>query len=239
MPRDLDLLSVSPEAVAFEKVHEGAIASLRLQNRSSGIVAFKLQTTAPETYNVHPNAGVLAVGAQKEIEIRMKKTRSDDVEADKFLIVAHPVDAMRALSREEWASLRGKDLQERRLQVVSRLHPNVPRLEEKAEQMVVTADTLHMTPKPLEQKYDDLLLYATDLEARLCACRGQRDELLKQVARKRGFSLPVILIVGLIVFLAARLTPLEKLDIAPGPPKVQGYGDPPAASPKSKKRKKK
>jgi hypothetical protein len=145
------------------------------------------------------------------------KSARTEVEADKFLIVAHAVDAMRPLSREEWASMRVDDLQERKLQVVCR----------KADQMQapVTADTLHLSPEPLEKKYDDLLLYATDLEARLCVCRGQRDALLKEVARKRGLSLPMIFIFGLIAFLAARLSPALSLDLGaliPEVPRTRG-----------------
>merc|ERR1711934_728265 len=89
------MLEVSPTELAFEVVPDAySTKQLRLQNRSSKNMAFKIKTTNPRQYFVRPNQGIVAGGERTVIHVMMGKLPEVPKEKckDRFLVQSAPFD---------------------------------------------------------------------------------------------------------------------------------------------------
>merc|ERR1712232_179433 len=83
-----------------------SVQTLRLTNRHSGYVAFKVKTTAPKSYLVRPSAGTLKPQDSQDVQITLQPQGSDGQTAShRFLIQAAVAKNAEPLSREQWAEL--------------------------------------------------------------------------------------------------------------------------------------
>jgi len=100
---DVKLIEMEPEEVVFEMGEKEPAVTLKIENTSEKMVAFKVKTTHPKRYLVRPNQDVIPVGAAASIRISLqvkdaKQLRSErisgqeamdrDCKDNKFLIKA-------------------------------------------------------------------------------------------------------------------------------------------------------
>jgi len=90
--------------------------SLSVSNASSGPVAFRVQTTAPKGYIVHPARVTLRPGEQREVHIGHKHGGASI--KDRFLVTAAPVCNHAHVSLEEWQLIPKNMIEQYRLSVV-------------------------------------------------------------------------------------------------------------------------
>lgn len=80
----LSLLQVQPDTrLEFPSNAAGSMAKLRLSNVSSGLVAFKVKSTAPKTYVIKPSSGSVRKGEQAEIQIMRRPPDEQDGDGSK------------------------------------------------------------------------------------------------------------------------------------------------------------
>eukprot|EP00657_Telonema_sp_P-1_P005973 TRINITY_DN2383_c0_g2_i1.p1 TRINITY_DN2383_c0_g2~~TRINITY_DN2383_c0_g2_i1.p1 ORF type:complete len:117 (+),score=42.37 TRINITY_DN2383_c0_g2_i1:172-522(+) len=85
-------LEVTPGELQFQVVvGDYSKRQMRLHNKGSKNIAYKIKTTNPKQYFVRPNQGVVKPGERKPIAVMMGKLTSEPTEKckDKFLSLIH------------------------------------------------------------------------------------------------------------------------------------------------------
>jgi hypothetical protein len=94
------------DQLCFQESSEGQLRqTLKIENVDNNPVAFKIRTTAPNSYFVRPNVGVIDPNCHQDVEIVLRSRR------DKFLIIGTPAtkfDKLRVYSAEFWTDLETK-----------------------------------------------------------------------------------------------------------------------------------
>eukprot|EP00929_Paragymnodinium_shiwhaense_P113610 TRINITY_DN81895_c0_g1_i1.p1 TRINITY_DN81895_c0_g1~~TRINITY_DN81895_c0_g1_i1.p1 ORF type:complete len:212 (-),score=54.20 TRINITY_DN81895_c0_g1_i1:169-804(-) len=177
--------------------------TLRLTNRNSGFVAFKVKTTAPKSYLVRPSSGTLKGYASQEVQI-IFQTASGDLKAStshKFLVQAVSVNGADPISSEAWKEFPKDAVREQRLAIIPEDEEAAPP-SGAAANPAVAGDS---ASPDLSKKYEELVQYTLQLEK---MTRQKDDELnkLKQKPVKSsgaGFSTVHMLAVALVGALLA------------------------------------
>eukprot|EP00927_Polykrikos_kofoidii_P025629 TRINITY_DN22996_c0_g1_i1.p1 TRINITY_DN22996_c0_g1~~TRINITY_DN22996_c0_g1_i1.p1 ORF type:complete len:838 (+),score=186.42 TRINITY_DN22996_c0_g1_i1:92-2605(+) len=111
-PAERAILSLDPDKVI--RFDRACAALLTLTNPTSSWVAFRLRTSLPRLINVTPCVGTLGGGDQAKLQINIMDRRV--VGGDlRFLVQAAVAPSGEAMSKEVWAALASKDIQEWRL----------------------------------------------------------------------------------------------------------------------------
>ncbi len=136
----------------------------KFTNESSGFVAYKVKSTAPQSHFVRPREGVLEAGQIAEVQIILRQ-QGGEVQADqhRFLVQAVPATSATLLSREEWTERRDKKgpVQMLRFSVLlDRFEADS--LPKPTDEAAKAADITH--PEDLQVKEDGLERFALDLE---------------------------------------------------------------------------
>merc|ERR1719384_889800 len=117
----MTLIEVSPSDLLVFNKTGGSVAesSLTLTNKSAGTVAFKVKTTAPDSYIVRPSLGTLARGDETEVKIVLQKqAKANDTNPDRFLVQAVVVGEGKVVTRQDWPGIPKESLQEKKLEVM-------------------------------------------------------------------------------------------------------------------------
>mmetsp|Transcript_91414 Transcript_91414/g.247953 ORF Transcript_91414/g.247953 Transcript_91414/m.247953 type:complete len:193 (+) Transcript_91414:79-657(+) len=173
----MTLLRVEPEdtlrVVLGNKTHPRI---LKLTNKSSDHVAYKVKTTAPKSYEVKKSSGTLRPRESQDVHIIFQDEGAGDpaqVKSHRFLVQAASVDSPDALTKEAWAALDKDAIQEQRLNVVPETVTSSP-----AAPSGVRAES----EMELRVKYDELVQYkelldkeTRSLQEKLAALRSPRE----------------------------------------------------------------
>lgn len=176
---------------------------LKLTNKSSGHVAFKVKTTAPKSYIVKPSSGTIGPGESTHVDITLTMQPSPgDGSNHRFLVQAHPLDGPRQVSREDWTSFKREDVEEQRLNVVLDESGPGPTAD-------VSRPTSAGEPGDLQVKYDELVQYTLMLEKQKKKVEADLDE----EKNKRlvsgdvgGYSKVHMIVIALLAFLLSYAT---------------------------------
>lgn len=182
----MTLLRVEPEdtlrVVPGSKAHPRI---LRLTNRSSDHVAYKVKTTAPKAYEVKKSSGTIKPRDSRDVEIILQDEGANDpaqVNSHRFLVQAASVESPDALTKEAWAALAmdKEAIQEQRLNVVletARETPSNTPTNAPAAPSGVRAES----EMELRVKYDELVQYkelldkeTRSLQEKLAALRNPK-----------------------------------------------------------------
>jgi len=159
MASNVQLLQLEPESIL--RLHQAPtmsspVVKLKLSNLSSGNVAFKVKTTAPDAYFLRPTSGTLKPREFQEVHIIFRLRDADaDTSSHRFLVLAVPVQSSEDVSREQWGIFPKDTIQQQRLGVV---------LEPVKGTTSVDAVKIEIPTDDLKVKYDELVNYTTVLE---------------------------------------------------------------------------
>jgi len=105
-------LEVSPTELAFQvKPDNYSTKQLRLFNRGSKNMAFKIKTTNPKQYFVRPNQGIVASGEKSVIHVMMGKVSEIPKEKckDRFLVQSAVYEGDVQAAKFEWKTWFSQD----------------------------------------------------------------------------------------------------------------------------------
>eukprot|EP01130_Rhizamoeba_saxonica_P019061 TRINITY_DN9775_c0_g1_i1.p1 TRINITY_DN9775_c0_g1~~TRINITY_DN9775_c0_g1_i1.p1 ORF type:complete len:195 (-),score=49.40 TRINITY_DN9775_c0_g1_i1:30-614(-) len=121
------MLNIEPNQLNFGATFQGT-KSLTLTNESGNFIAFKVKTTAPRTYCVRPNAGLVAPGSEAVVEVLLRGAKDDSedkVRRDKFQVLWFELDEAPAdgeshsnFAKDLWknsALIKGSNVQKKKL----------------------------------------------------------------------------------------------------------------------------
>ncbi|CEM17310.1 unnamed protein product [Vitrella brassicaformis CCMP3155] len=217
----MPLLSVSPEkTIEFPvQLYSTVTASLRLENASNAIVAYKIKTTAPKNYLVRPSSGVLKEKGTQEIQIILQPLTADPPPStDRFLVQATRVESDMPLSRDDWTHVAKENIEDYRLDVVFRKEGGAgagasESYSENAavyggpgasEASVASAQGVGGDSRSLKVRYDELVQTVAKLEQE----RDSLSEQLKTLSSnkpKKGWELWQVVFLVIVVLALAKL----------------------------------
>lgn len=198
--------------------------TLKLTNKHSGNVAFKVKTTAPKAYLVRPSSGTLRPKETQEVQIILQAQGAGDssqVNNHRFLVQAVAVSSAEQVSREQWSEFDKDSIQEQRLSVVleeredeqsnyqaSTAAGNGAASEARSKQL--TSGRQGETEVELKVKYDELVQYTLMLEKQkqkleedMKALKDKKQGSMSMAGDKSGWSTLHIIMVAVIAFLAS------------------------------------
>jgi DNA-directed RNA polymerase I, II, and III subunit RPABC2 len=165
----MKVLALEPDqSLFFRKSPNSATAHelLKLTNKSTGYVAFKVKTTAPKSYLVRPSTGILKAGATTEVQIILQQPgQGTDAQASlhRFLVQAVPSATGTAPTREDWADWQTRKdvIQEQKLSVSLDVSEG-DAMAKPVDDATRATNAGHS--EDLQVKYDELVRFTLDLE---------------------------------------------------------------------------
>jgi DNA-directed RNA polymerase I, II, and III subunit RPABC2 len=213
----MKLLALEPDqTLYFRKSPNSATAPelLKLTNKSTGYVAFKVKTTAPKSYLVRPSTGVLKAGATTEVQIILQQPgQGADTEANlhRFLVQAVPSMTGAVPTREDWADWQSrKDLiQEQKLSVLLDACEG-DAMAKPVDDASRTTNAGHS--EDLQVKYDELVRFTLDLEKQKKKLEESLGALQSSKggpssSARRGYSTFHLILVAVLSFLLSYVGP--------------------------------
>lgn len=211
-PPSMTLLSLEPaQVLRFAAGYGEEQQTLKLTNKHSGCVAFKVKSTAPKSYLVRPSSGTLKPHEHLEVKFTLRKGADGQAASHQLLVQAVATSSDGRLSKEEWNQLAeaGKDkIQEQQLNVEQEDGQAAPATSSNSQWSAPAAPhvpTSHPPPQDLTKaKYDHLVKYVLDIEA---VFRQLEADIAKQTRKKKepvatgGVTAVQLLLVALISFM--------------------------------------
>lgn len=104
----MTLLKVDPPAIIRFKVDKPDTEShksiITIENTGSDPAAFKLKTTAPDSFGLKPNTGTLKPGEKAQVQVLLQLKGIDKAHNAKFQIQAAKSDDTSLPSKEQWTA---------------------------------------------------------------------------------------------------------------------------------------
>lgn len=190
------------------------LQTLKITNVTDGHVAFKVKTTAPNSYVVRPSSGKLPPNGEAvvSLQLQMQGLESTNVNSHRFLVQALRTDgSSEPLPRDIWTTTPKDKLEEARLSVQL-----VDGAAAKATKDVGAANPLaggsaDQEPQDIKIKYDELIQYTLVLEKE----KKKIDDELKNQKKKggggeiaSGYNMFHIILVALLSFLCSYVAKL-------------------------------
>jgi hypothetical protein len=227
-----DLLSIQPIELKFQvELKKQSSCAMQLTNKTDKYVAFKVKTTNPKKYSVRPNAGVVVPGDTCNVIVTMQaqKEALPDLQCkDKFLLQSVVVPdgvTTKDVTTEMFNKEGGKIVEEFKLRVTYiPANPPSPVPEESDEGSSPKAsvlenghqnrslfDAVSRSLEETKEKSSEAWSMISKLNEEKSSAMKQNQKLRqelelmrKQISKSRagGFSLLVVVLVGLIGILA-------------------------------------
>jgi hypothetical protein len=212
----MNLLTVEPDqTLFFRKSPNNSTAHelLKLTNKSTGYVAFKVKTTAPKSYWVRPSTGVLKAGATAEVQIIQQQPANHGADPQasmhRFLVQAVPSATGTAPTREDWADWQSRKdtIQEQKLSVLLDMAEGDATAKPVDDASRAT-NVGHSDD--LQVKYDELVRFTLDLEKQK---KKLEESLAAQSSKgglssaRRGYSTFHLILVAVLSFLLSYVGP--------------------------------
>mmetsp|Transcript_48779 Transcript_48779/g.87856 ORF Transcript_48779/g.87856 Transcript_48779/m.87856 type:complete len:226 (-) Transcript_48779:191-868(-) len=187
--------------------------TLKLINKSSGHVAFKVKTTQPKSYLVRPSSGTIRPHGSEEVTIILQPP--GEGQNHRFLVQAVAVQSSVPVSREQWADFKKEAVEEQRLSVVLEESETEPTTGGKSNESygfgtgaaaeAGRSNSAGEAPADLQVKYDELVQYTLMLEKQKKKLEADIDELKcakgLSSGESGGYTKLHIVLVALIAFL--------------------------------------
>lgn len=208
----MELIAVNPpNALEFQSNGKGS-ATLTLKNTSSGTIAFKVKTTAPQSYLVKPSGACILKGGSEDVQITLIAEGGGALPNHRFLVQATTVEDPKEVSKVMW-STRSKDLiQEKRVNVsvVDAKEDAQPKDPRSGGNVPARADAgtkpdEAAKPGDLQAKYDELVQYTLSLETAKKSVEEQLAKSEKALARSNGWTSMHMMIMAVLVLLLSFL----------------------------------
>ena len=197
-------LRIEPAEIVFPpQVGVTASCTLKLSNPGRELVAFKVKTTAPNSYFVKPKAGVILPGSSQDIQVTLQPQTTDPSQnTDRFLVQSAVCQNAEGLNKDDWAKLDKFAVNEQRLQVVFR-NPGVSAPSKSASSVAKVGPVdKDISIEDLRAKYDQLVHYTHKLENDKAALEGQQTKGTRTIA---GFSLLQVILAILVAVFVSRV----------------------------------
>ncbi|CAE7731708.1 VAPA [Symbiodinium pilosum] len=180
---------------------------LRLTNKTSGPVAFKVKTTAPKSYLVRPSAATLSPHGSEEVTIILQPP--GEGQNHRFLVQAVAVSSSNQVSREQWSEFKKEQIEEQRLNVVLEESETEPATTHQDNfgfgcGSVDASRAGGEAPVDLQVKYDELVQYTLMLEKQKKKLEAEIEDLKcskNLPGESGGYNTFHIVLVALIAFL--------------------------------------
>eukprot|EP00927_Polykrikos_kofoidii_P062492 TRINITY_DN572_c0_g1_i7.p1 TRINITY_DN572_c0_g1~~TRINITY_DN572_c0_g1_i7.p1 ORF type:complete len:246 (+),score=49.72 TRINITY_DN572_c0_g1_i7:107-844(+) len=212
----MKLLAIEPEQTLFFRKSPNSTTAhelLKLTNKSTGFVAFKVKTTAPKSYLVRPSTGVLKAGATTEVQIILQQPgQGTDAQASlhRFLVQAVPSTTGTPPTREDWADWQTRKdvIQEQKLSVLLDVSEG-DAMAKPVDEATRATNVEHS--EDLQVKYDELVRFTLDLEKQK---KKLEESLALQSSKggpsssaRRGYSTFHLILVAVLSFLLSYFGP--------------------------------
>eukprot|EP00927_Polykrikos_kofoidii_P062487 TRINITY_DN572_c0_g1_i2.p1 TRINITY_DN572_c0_g1~~TRINITY_DN572_c0_g1_i2.p1 ORF type:complete len:246 (+),score=52.36 TRINITY_DN572_c0_g1_i2:98-835(+) len=211
----MKVLAIEPDQTLFFRKSPNSATShelLKLTNKSTGYVAFKVKTTAPKSYLVRPSTGVLKAGATTEVQIILQQPgQGTDAQASlhRFLVQAVPSTTGTPPTREDWADWQSRKdtIQEQKLSVLLDMAEGDATAKPVDDASRAT-NVGHSDD--LQVKYDELVRFTLDLEKQK---KKLEESLAAQSSKgglssaRRGYSTFHLILVAVLSFLLSYVCP--------------------------------
>ena len=203
-------LRIEPGEIVFPpEVGVSATCTLKLSNTGRELVAFKVKTTAPNSYFVKPKAGVILPGSSQDIQVTLQPQTNDPREnTDRFLVQSAVCQTAEGLNKDEWAKLDKFAVNEQRLQVAFREPGTKASSAAAATSYAASAPSSKAGPvdknisiDDLRAKYDQLVHYTHKLESDKATLEARSTK----AASASGFSLLQLIIAILVAIFVSRI----------------------------------
>lgn len=211
MPGTLSLIRLEPESnLKFCKPEAGqkdVLQTLKIVNVTDGHVAFKVKTTAPNSYVVRPSSGKLKPNEEAvvSLQLQMQGLEPTNVNSHRFLVQALRTDAAEPLSRDVWTTTPKDKLEEARLSVQF-AESDGAKASKDAGPVSHSGGSADQEPKDIKIKYDELIQYTLVLEKE----KKKIDDELKHLKTTgsagdlmSGYKMFHVILVALLAFLCS------------------------------------